>query len=102
MSICDDMVALETKEKNGNQYRIIHTNKFNGLFFSYIDDNVHGESPPTRLVEYFENCNYIKNNFPENIAVIHSDCSWDEIKSNAKKYAKSEIEAILKRSVRSE
>lgn len=100
MSTTDNAIALETTEKNGNQYRITYTNKFGGLFSNYIS-NEHGVVP-TRLVEYFKDCKSIATQFPNNMAVITYSGSWDSLIADAKNYAKNEIEAIKERQDRGE
>jgi hypothetical protein len=102
MSFNNYTVALETNEKSGDQYRITNTMDFGDLYFSYIDNNTHSEVIPTRLIEFFEDSKIIHNEFPNNISVLFSHSSWENIKSEARVYADKEIKAIIRRKDRNE
>lgn len=112
MSANNGIFILETTNKTENEYRIIATHEFDGLYFSYIDNDIHNEALPTRLIEYFEKSDPIFNKYQAynladqmlhkdyyeyGITVIYREESWDSLIKDAKKYAKQEIKAIKER-----
>jgi len=108
MSADDGIYILETKD----QYRVIHTQAIDNLWWSHIDRRSHSELIPTRIVEYygqlksyktkdevknraFELYDLSKPYDPEyGIQTISIDKTWDQILTEAKELAPLEIEAI--------
>jgi hypothetical protein len=108
MSADNGIYILKTKD----QYRVVHAQAIDNLNWSFKNLSCDNDLVPTRIVEYFGNCDPIKNE-GEAIKIAHElkkttsyleygictiaiDKTWKEIFGDARKYARLEIEAIKK------
>ena len=105
MSADNGIYILKTKD----QYRVIHVQAIDNLFYSHISNN-RDVLVPTRLVEYFGSCRYTRNfdtamkvakaiefNLPileYGIKTFYIDKTWRQVVREAKVLAKLEIEHI--------
>lgn len=106
MSADNGIYILKTKD----QYRVIHAQAIENLWWSYIDMDNEDEIVPTRIIEYYNDslvftdetkvqkvANIMLKNFPYveyGIQTIKVNKTWDEIVNEAKELAPKEIEAI--------
>ena len=106
MSADNGIYILKTKD----QYRVVHAQAIENLWWSYIDMDNQDEIVPTRIMEYYNDslvftdetkiqkvAHIILKNFPYveyGIQTIEVNKTWDEIVNEAKELAPKEIEAI--------
>ena len=106
MSADNGIYILKTKD----QYRIIHAQAIENLWWSYIHKESQDDIIPTRILEYYNDSPIFTdeakvqkvafsmlNNFPYveyGIQTIRVNRTWDEIVNEAKELAPKEIEAI--------
>jgi hypothetical protein len=109
MSSDNGVYILKTGFDQYNQFRVLRTQAIENLWWSIIDRCEKPEIVPTRIMEYFGDCRYTRN---ENIAlklasdmerkypteygvrVIYINESYNKIKNKAKELAQKEIEFI--------
>lgn len=111
MSIDNGIYILKTKD---NQHRVIHTQAIENIYWSYIDDDYKDRPVPTRIVEYFGECNYTYNqNIARDIAFsiarkidtefgireIIINKTWNQIMNEAKQIGLRELEALRSKEV---
>lgn len=106
MSADNGIYILKLKD----QYRIIHAQAIENLWWSHLDNKKHGEMIPTRIYERYSNSPPINNLettyqtvfemaqsctiLEYGIQMFELDKTWEQIIKEAKEYAKLEIEAI--------
>jgi hypothetical protein len=109
MSADNGIYILKTKD---NQYRVIHAQAIENLYFSFLDSE-NKALVPTRIVEYFGDCKFtwkfeiaskvafsMEQSTPiceYGIKTIHVDKTWKEIIKEAKELAVLEMEEVMKR-----
>ena len=108
VSADNGIYILKTKD----QYRVIHAQAIENIYWSHIDRKMRRYPVSTRLVEYFGSTRYTRNldkvmkvasamskdygTLEYGIQVISVDKTWKRIVHEAKKYAPLEIEAVKK------
>lgn len=108
MSADNGIYILKTKD----QYRVIHTQAIENIYWSHFYRDMRRHPVSTRLVEYYGDTRYTRNfdkamkvasimskdygTLEYGIQVISVDKTWRRIVHEAKKYAPLEIEAVKK------
>ena len=115
MSADNGIYILQTKERYGNQYRVVYANAIDNLGWSYENGR---ESTynlvPTRVIEYFGGSKYTRD---QNVAfriagrelkscpyveygiqLIKTDKSWRQIVCEAKELAVKELKVLQEKS----
>lgn len=106
MSSDNGIYILQTKD----QFRVIHAQGIDNLFWSFVDFKTGYEIVPTRVIEFFGGCKFTRNSEVANqiasnmakrvyvleygVSTIKIDKTWKQIVEEAKEYAKLEIAAI--------
>ena len=109
MSADNGVYILKTKD----QYRVIHAQAIENLYWTPLKNGLHGEFIATRLVEYFGHTRYTrdfdtamrvanaiaKDKYLEyGIVVLKIDKKWSTVLNEAKELAPKEIENLKSQS----
>ncbi len=107
MSADNGIYILKTKD----QYRVIHAQAIDNLWYSHFTkSNVSEEMVPTRIVDYFGDCKYTRNqklarkiasNMANHTSILEYGIiefeinkTWSQIIKEAKEVAQKEIDVI--------
>ena len=110
MSADNGIYILKTKD----QYRVIHAMAIDNLYWSLLDEKMHDELIPTRIVEYYGESRYTRDfeksqkvafamandYFPileYGIRILQVNKTWKRIVEEAKEMVKLEIEEVKKK-----
>lgn len=107
------MSAIYILKTKCNQYRVIHAQTIDDLYWSWLPDADFSDLVPTRVVEYFGKCPYTRDANKANriaiglaqqqkvsthdIRMVIIDRTWQGILQEAKKLARQEIDMLRQR-----